>query len=328
MADISSEFIVFLEKNYPDEYRRATVDGVEDEVINSVISRRMGNFKIWQKIPQWIKNEYGDRIPKEVLNGSKSIRTFIKEEKEENIRKEQETAKVLDMGVGLLAFGYSVEVASEMAKNKTFRDEMLAMMESGQEMTEEQREQWRETRRADRRLVLKEWKEHQPEKYLLHLAKAYSRTQGRFNLATTEHDKAKFEMRMNSVKQEMAEFMERFQTKEDKEKLVQFLQGRIPQQVMRNLSGDALQLFTSVLEQNGIKIESATTSKTLTREKVVDDFKKDHSRVSKFVNVIKERYGANMDFSIGAKDVVGMEKGSLCNMINDRIVQRMQATKA
>ena len=62
MASVSSDFERFLKANFPDDYRKVTDPDVKDDVLNAILSRREEDYKVWCRIPEWIKNEYADNL--------------------------------------------------------------------------------------------------------------------------------------------------------------------------------------------------------------------------------------------------------------------------
>ncbi len=322
MADISSEFILFLEKNYPDDFRRATVSDVKDEVINSIISRRSANFKVWQKVPQWIKNGCGDRIPKEVLNGSKSIKVFVAEIKTEHRQRTQKVQKTVSTGLEFLALGYTVNTAAKLAKNKDIRARMFEYENNGGVMTPEMRLRRMELFEEDRRLLMQEGRENQPEKYILLLAERLRRNQKRLERIDDPRRKAEAEMKKAALEREILEMKDRIIAGGRQGLLVEYLQTEFAQKRMNRLTGDVLARFTEVLADMGVKIERVNDERTLDREHMVETFKKDYSRVNKFIVAMKSRYDG-YNTGLGVKDVLGMEQGSLSNVVNNRIMQRV-----
>ena len=322
MADISSEFVLFLEKNYPDDFRRATVSDVKDEVINSIISRRSSSFNIWQKIPQWVKNGCGDRIPKEVLNGSKSIKVFVSEIKTQHRERTQKVQKTVSTGLEFLALGYAVETASKLAKNKDIRAQMLEYERNGGVMTPEMRLRRMDLFEEDRRLLMQEGRENQPEKYILLVAERLRRVQKKLETVTDARRKAELEMKKAGFEREVLEMKDRIIAGNRQGFLVDYLRTDFAQRRLNGFSGDVLTMFTGVLTDMGVKIERVDGERLYDRERMAESFKKDHSRINKFMVAIKNRYeGGNMN--VGVSDVLGLEQGSLSNIMNNRIMQRI-----
>ena len=80
MSVNSSDFERFLYANYPDDYRRATASNVPEDVLTAIVSRHSAHYDIWRRIPEWVKNRYQDRLPRELLNGNEQVKEFIKRE--------------------------------------------------------------------------------------------------------------------------------------------------------------------------------------------------------------------------------------------------------
>ena len=82
MGKIAEDFERLLYANYPDDYRRATAEDVSDDVITAILSRHEFHYEVWKRIPEWIRAEYRDDIPQEVLNGNIRVEAFVYDEYE------------------------------------------------------------------------------------------------------------------------------------------------------------------------------------------------------------------------------------------------------
>ncbi len=72
-----SDFLLFLESNFSDDFSRITSDAASDEVVYSILQKHSEKYKIWKKIPQWIKDYFGDRLPAEVFTIHEPYQQFI-----------------------------------------------------------------------------------------------------------------------------------------------------------------------------------------------------------------------------------------------------------
>ena len=178
MANSMSDFERFLYANYPDDYRRATVDDVPDDVINAILSKHERHYQIWRRIPEWVKSEYRDVIPPEVLNGNESVRDFVADEQQKMAEDEKETKQLLNYSVSLLALGYAAETVAVMVENRRQRQELLAAAHGGP-LSEEQMKLWQKTRESDDKAIQKDWKENHTEKFIVHLFKEIDREKRR-----------------------------------------------------------------------------------------------------------------------------------------------------
>ena len=161
MSKVSDDFVRFLKINFPDDYRKVTVDDVKDDVVNSILLKYEKKYRIWLSIPEWIKNEYRDDLPDDVLNGNTTVREFINEEEEKKLDREQENEKLGSFGLSLVALGYTVECAKTLAEN---REKRRALMCKGCALTDEEKEIIRQTREVDKEAILRDWKGNQNEK--------------------------------------------------------------------------------------------------------------------------------------------------------------------
>ena len=72
-----SDFLRFLENNFPGDFFKITSEGISDEAIYSILQRHNERYRIWQKIPEWIKDFYGDKLPAEVFTIHEPYQDFI-----------------------------------------------------------------------------------------------------------------------------------------------------------------------------------------------------------------------------------------------------------
>ncbi|MBR5599426.1 MAG: hypothetical protein IKW39_05235 [Alphaproteobacteria bacterium] len=188
MGDKSSDFNRFLKINYPDEWRRFSAPDVKDDVINSILMRFEKKYEIWKRIPEWIKDFYGDLLPKELLNGNEPYNRFIEDIEKRVIGElsydrdklndtiyrvvmEDDQAR-LKVSHYMENGGYKFETSCNivykfMEQKRIIEDDSL----SDEEKRILHTKIWGEVRN----LIEEDWKENQVCKYVNHMAKEYDR---------------------------------------------------------------------------------------------------------------------------------------------------------
>lgn len=329
MSKISSDFERFMIANFPDDYRRATASDVKEDVINSIYSKLEDEYKKWCRVPEWIKAEYRDDLPDEVLNGSKSVREFINEEEEENQKEQERIQEATDYGVSLLAAGYAAESASLLLSNRAERNRMQMEACNCDKMTDEERkeflEKWRKTRERDKQVILKDWKEKQPEKYLLHLAKELSRAKRRENLAESANEKIAIGIKEDALKEELVRTARKLKDEKTRANLVDYLRGERQQAGLARLHPEILEMFTNVLAENGLKLEANHNSSVdkefkLDKNSLVYELKLQYEREKGAVGDKLETYMVdNLSFGSSKDKVRQVDVSGLSNeLINMR----------
>ena len=76
--------------------------------------------------------------------------------------------------IAAISSGYAFASACELAKERQWR-ESLSDRARNNELTDKEKEEWRESRIRTRDIIKKHWMENQPEKYLIHLLSRYNR---------------------------------------------------------------------------------------------------------------------------------------------------------
>ena len=76
-ASVDSEFLHFLETNFPSDFMKISVDDAKDDVLYSILQKHQEKYRIWNKIPQWIKNYYNDRLPPEIWTIHEPYNEFV-----------------------------------------------------------------------------------------------------------------------------------------------------------------------------------------------------------------------------------------------------------
>ena len=254
MFKITDDFIRFLKANYPDDFRKVTSEGVKEDVINSIVSRREGDYEIWCKIPEWVKNRYGDDLPDEVFNGNKSVKEFVHEERMAKEKEEEDNKELINYGVSLLAVGYAVESVNELVRNKEERNRILRNAK-GRGLDKEEREKYLETRERDRLAIVKDWKENQQEKYFMYLVKALAKTKKGANEATSAGVKAGYEMKEASLRREFKDICLKLKDEDFKQRLETHIRTGCVFECVRKIDKDVFEEVRTVLMENGIDVD-------------------------------------------------------------------------
>lgn len=291
MAAFSEDFLRFLKANYPDEYRRASVDNVKEDVVNAIMSRHASHYEIWRRVPEWVKNRYADRLPAEVLTGQQTPEQLTQKEIEHFSITERVSDAALDASVTLLAAGYTAETAALLAEQRALRAQLLA--ESGGEcLADELLQIWLSSRRQDVQSILNDWQYQQPEKYALHLAKALSREQRRAKLGQGI-DKQAQKMKIAALERELQNFTQQIHDQGVKEKMVHYLQQPSQQAALHHLTPQALKSFTKLMNRQGIKIEPNPAKMENLRSDIVnggltDSLRHDFDHMMKRENILTD----------------------------------------
>ena len=293
MAGFSDDFLRFLQVNYPDVFRRASADKVTDATVNSIMSSYGHRYQIWQQIPEWIKNNYGDKIPPEVLNGNETVHDYIEKEKAKQQAKEKETEEMLSFSVNMLALGYAADTVTTLMGNRSERERMLAAANGGS-LSAAQFERWLETRREDAAAIAQDWATHQPEKHILHLAKELSRAKKRLGRACSDEQKAEFSNRIAELEKEFRLMSGRLNSRESRQNMVDYLRGQPQQAALRHLDGDVLTMLTGLMEKQGIRIAPVrggaeqTNARALRHESLTESLREDFARMEQNESIMRD----------------------------------------
>lgn len=296
MSKISSDFERFMIANFPDDYRRATASDVKEDVINSIYSKLEDEYQKWCRVPEWIKAEYRDDLPDEVLNGSKSVRQFIKEEEQENQNIQKQVQETTDYGVSLLAAGYAAESVSILLTNRNERARLYEEAGGGP-MSEEMMQKWRQTRERDRQVILKDWKENQPHKYIVHLAKQLNRVSRRESLAKDDNERVAIEMRKEALREELVRMTRKLKNEEVRANFIDYMRGKRQQACLSMLRPEVLEMFTGILAESGLKLQATAGSVDkefkLDKDSLVYDLKLQYEKEKGAVGKKLESYNIN-----------------------------------
>ncbi len=268
MAVIENDFERFLYANYPIDYNRASVEGVKDDVIAAIKSKHSATYNKWKRIPEWIKNEYQDKLPTELLNGNVRVKDFVYDEiddlnqieeqdgsdalfdkfrinnKDRNRYKEHNNHKFV---LNALALGYSAATVSELEKNRELRKTV--------DNSPEGKEARRKSRLSDKQAIDKDWKKNSNIKSLMHAVKEVSRAQQRSDRTKSERIRVASGMKVTSGLREIDECLKNFDTPEKIQQLEDFLLRDDEQRALRHLTIDLKETFFQILVDNGVHVE-------------------------------------------------------------------------
>ncbi len=265
MSKITEDFIRFLKANYPDDFRKITSKDVTDDVINSILSRREEDYEIWCKIPEWVKSRYGDDLPDEVFNGNKSVKEFVHEERELVKKEEEQTKELVSFGVGLLAAGYAVETVNQLVKNKEERAR-LSRRARGGKLSKEEKEKYLATRLSDKAVLVKDWKENQPDKYFMYLVKEIARQNKGARLATTAGIKAGCEMKEANLRREFKMVCKHLNEDDFKKRLEGHFQGNCNFECVKKIDKGVYEEVKALLFENGIDVDKINAQKVMRKD--------------------------------------------------------------
>ena len=190
MADTGNEFLRFLKANHPDDYSKLSSDSVSDSLVNAVFTKHQSHFENWQKVPEWIRNKYADRVPSDILQAASTDPNLTDAEirnleagryggsysvKPDDLNFKPEDFGAIMANAHIIADkGYSAEAASSLAYAKQIRQKLKT--DPSLKLPQDQRKQlWRETRENDRKTIKKDWCENQSEKMAVHILKQLNR---------------------------------------------------------------------------------------------------------------------------------------------------------
>lgn len=297
MAVSSSDFERFLYANFPDDYRRATAKNVPEDVLTAIVSRHSSHYSIWKNIPEWIKGQYNDILPRELLNGNIQVKEFIKKVEDESKKSADEARRLIDFSVSLLAAGYGSEAVKTLSENRALRDQLLQLA-AGEPLSAEQLEQWNASRESDREAITRDWQTNQPEKYLFHLMKEMNRSRRRGEAVSTQ------------TQQELNEMMTMFNDKSSRKRLVEYLRQKPQQAALSHMTPESLEQFSGLLKQCGINITPTNGAKSanmeISRESLAASLKKHFQWRVKMEELLKAQCAQrNVEFAnVSVRDVL------------------------
>ena len=198
MADIGTDFLVFLKANYPEDYGKLASNDVADSIVTAIATKHQAKFDIWKKVPERIRDEYFGRVPDDILERAKTDNNLTIDECRdiENNRAIPSPSDILSSDVAekivfdavaietihkrtkdIVQKGYSDGAAVKLATTSAIRTEIANLVKNGLISQEEAKKAHRETREKDFDTIKADWAANQPEKLLLRIAKQLDRKQ-------------------------------------------------------------------------------------------------------------------------------------------------------
>lgn len=188
---LCSDFGRFVEANYPDDWAKISSPDVEEDVVFTVYSRLEQKYDIWKRIPEWVKNYFGDRLPAEVfswqepydrfeldfekrilgdnMDARHKLDAFIYRTVDSDERAFRVVSKALDKGYSK---ENSYKIGYESYKiNKTFSDPKFIGKDG--KVNKKGRKIIRKCRQNIKKIIKEDWKENQVHRYALRMAKEY-----------------------------------------------------------------------------------------------------------------------------------------------------------
>lgn len=198
MAIISEDYDRFLEANYPDDWMKASVPDVKQDVINYIYSKTNSKYEVWKKIPEWIKVMFSDKLPEEVLRGNEPWDNFILHLEQTNydynkvasivyntVIKSEENVRYCN---NVVDNGYSFECAVYLTE---IYDERKKLWDSGEINTQEGKEKWRKLGEKKIAVMEQDLREYRPERWVLRQIRLYDRNIRKSKMAKTEEERKK-----------------------------------------------------------------------------------------------------------------------------------------
>jgi cytochrome c556 len=319
MGKVAEDFERFLYANYPDDYRQVTAEDVTDDVITAILSSQSSRYEVWKRIPEWIRNEYRDDIPQEVLNGNVRVETFVYEEHEKLTREDpldENNASARDMRdadfvavvtVALLAAGYTAESVARMSENHSARRDLLKQM-AIMGRTPELVAAYRATRESDRNTIASEYDNNEKlvHKKVMRVIKEMSRMKRRKN----GYDEEKYKEAEEKLKAVMAFLKD---NPEAKMKVFEHLKEPAVQRALYLLDPAVRDKFITSMREVGISIkpnDGKEKSFKISRETLIDGLKRDFAERLKLEKILNNKFGRKVTEFIKAKvqDVVGVQQ--------------------
>lgn len=201
MGNFSDSFMEYLKIYNPTAYDKANSDNIKPEELAAIYNDNAAKFEVWESIPLTIRNRYpGQPVPYDVMEAAARGEIYTLREMEyhpeikqvsearEKVAEEQKMPSdiVSDMAaatfIAALAAGYAKETCHQLAMNRQLRESMLndkPDKETNREEYDRWLKNWLAVREKDFNAIKNDWKENQPEKYLMHLLAKHNR--GRLN---------------------------------------------------------------------------------------------------------------------------------------------------
>lgn len=200
MADIGTDFLLFLKAYYPSDVAKLSADKVDDSLFTAILNKHQGNFELWLKVPERIRNEYFGRVPDDILNAARfdnnltvndcrnvennryvppCVNSYLPKEVADFMHFDHNDIMKMNVAAKpVMGKGYSYDTATELATASIARDKLIELMKMYKDnalLYESFKAAHRKSREASRDAIKKDQVINQPEKMLLHIAKQLDR---------------------------------------------------------------------------------------------------------------------------------------------------------
>lgn len=262
MSNVSRDFLRFLSANFWRDWEVLKESNFADDQVAKIMAKHSRAYQIWRSVPEWVKRRRGDRLPDGVLNGDEPPQRFVEKETKKVETEQKETAEVMSFSVNMLALGYAVDTVKTMAENRALREDILHQCGGKPFSMKDHPElfkKWLESRQKDIDAIVNDWKTHQPEKHMLRLAKFLSREKRKQRRLSGE-EWERSEKRIKALERKLNETAKRLDGRAVKMNMVDYLRSRPQQAALRHLPPEILQLFSGLLEKQGIRVSPVTSA--------------------------------------------------------------------
>ncbi len=200
MADIGTDFLLFLKAYYPNDVAKLSADKVDESLFTAILNKHQSNFELWLKVPERIRNEYFGRVPDDILNAARfdnnltindcrnvennrylppCVNNYLPKEVADFMHFDHNDIMKMNVAAKpVMGKGYSYDTAMELVSASIARDKLIELMKVYKDnslLYESFKAAYRRSREASRDAIKKDHIVNQPEKMLLHIAKELDR---------------------------------------------------------------------------------------------------------------------------------------------------------
>ena len=180
MNGFSDDFLWFLNANYPTDFYKVKDEKASPETLASIYANRCEEFRQWETVPLTLRLEYHGKLPEDIKELARQGN--YEELRHEAAHKHPEkvdydnfhptpqqfaSAGAIMVFAAAAAEGYSQAsqygLATERILRDTLRDKAI-----NNTMTATEKEAWRKSKHKTQNIIYQEWKQHSPEKLLVH----------------------------------------------------------------------------------------------------------------------------------------------------------------
>lgn len=326
MAGVSKDFLRFLEANFYGDWLKVSPPDVAEDVVTAIKMKYAREYQIWMEIPEWVKSRFRDKLPKDVLNGNETVQHFVDEETKKAEAEKKEASEIVDYSVSLLALGYAVDTVTSMAENRALREDLLRQ-NGGKPISLKWHPElfikWLESREKDIAAISKDWKTRQPEKHMLHLAKALSREKRRLRRLRSPEDIAASEAKIKKLEDKLKAASKVFNSRAVKMNMVDYLRGRPQQAALRHMVPEVRKVFSDLLEKQGIRISPVKSMESMNHTlESRESFTKD---LQEALNKIEQQSKSASGVGLLAKALQGKAKKGKGKNTNKKVPKKQSA---